>query len=96
MLHYTSYDYDLCFHRIFIVPVGTVFKADNEIIADLCKQDESFIACRGGLGGNGNASFVTASNRLPREASDGTPGEEIRLEAEMQTIADVGLVNFYS
>lgn len=78
---------------LHLVPLGTVFKMDNEIIADLYKQDESFIACRGGLGGNGNASFVTASNRLPREATDGTPGEEKRLEAEMQTIADVGLVN---
>ncbi|EDV25513.1 uncharacterized protein TRIADDRAFT_24567, partial [Trichoplax adhaerens] len=76
------------------VPLGTVFKEDSEIIADLCKQDELFVACKGGSGGNGNVSFVTPTNRLPREATEGTPGEERLLEAEMQTIADVGLVGF--
>ena len=76
------------------VPAGTVIKdAENEeILADLVDDGETFIAARGGKGGRGNARFVTATHQAPREWEVGGTGQERWLILELKVIADVGLV----
>jgi GTP-binding protein len=76
------------------VPVGTVVKnADTgDVLADLVSPDAEVIVAKGGRGGKGNARFVSASNRAPRMAEKGAPGEEFWLRMELKLIADVGLV----
>lgn len=76
------------------VPVGTVVKElqHGEILADLIHPGERWIAARGGLGGKGNAHFVSATHRVPRFAQDGQEGEEKDLVLELKLMADVGLV----
>jgi GTP-binding protein len=79
---------------IIRVPCGTtVFDADTEEpIVDLTTQGERCIAARGGRGGRGNLSYKSATNRAPRKAQAGFPGEEKKLRLELKLIADVGLV----
>jgi GTP-binding protein len=76
------------------VPPGTLVYDDEsgDLLADMVTPAESFIACRGGRGGRGNAAFATPLIRAPREAEDGRSGEARRLRFELKIMADVGLV----
>lgn len=76
------------------VPLGTVIRdfETNEVVADLVKEGERYIAVRGGRGGRGNARFTSPTNRAPKFAEKGEPGEEKELELELKVIAEVGLV----
>ncbi|HLJ56688.1 MAG TPA: GTPase ObgE [Chthonomonadaceae bacterium] len=78
------------------VPLGTVATeiATGEVIADLDSPDASAIVAHGGIGGRGNAHFVTSVHQAPRFAENGEPGEEKTLRLEMKLLADVGLLGF--
>ena len=77
------------------VPVGTQILADDEersLLADLTKVGERVVLLRGGLGGRGNASYKTSTNRAPRQHQTGEPGEEMWVWLRLKLLADVGLV----
>ncbi|TAK46914.1 MAG: GTPase ObgE [Xanthobacteraceae bacterium] len=76
------------------VPVGTqIFDDDREtLIADLTTVGQIVTLARGGNGGFGNAQFKSSTNRAPRHANPGQPGEERWIWLRMKLIADAGLV----
>ncbi|MDB5371091.1 MAG: obgE [Roseomonas sp.] len=76
------------------VPVGTVVLGEDKetVMADLTEAGQRVVICRGGDGGHGNAHFKTSTNRSPRRADPGYPGEERWLWLRMKLIADAGLV----
>ncbi len=76
------------------VPVGTqVFAEDKEtLLADLTKVGQRVVLCRGGDGGFGNAHYKSSTNRAPRRADKGHPGEERSVWLRLKLIADAGLV----
>jgi len=79
---------------ILEVPPGTLVK-DAEtgvVLADLVETDREYVLLKGGRGGKGNARYVSASNRAPRMAERGAPGQERWLRLELKLIADIGLV----
>ncbi len=78
------------------VPVGTqVFDAlTGELVADLSRDDARFVAAAGGRGDRGNIHFATATDRAPRRAEPGQPGQERALRLELKVMADVGLLGF--
>ena len=82
--------------RIVRVPVGTlVFDEESgEELYDFVAPGQRFVVARGGRGGRGNARFATSTNRAPRRADPGQPGEQQRLRLELKLLADVGLVGF--
>ncbi|WP_431282971.1 GTPase ObgE [Humitalea sp. 24SJ18S-53] len=76
------------------VPVGTVILDEDKetVLADLTEVGQTVQICRGGDGGHGNAHFKTSTNRSPRRADPGYPGEERWLWLRLKLIADAGLV----
>ena len=80
-------------HLIVRVPPGTVVKdLEGVVWADLANPGDRLIACRGGAGGRGNASFATPRRRLPSFCELGQEGEERWYRLELKLLADVGLV----
>jgi GTP-binding protein len=76
------------------VPAGTqVYEEDGEtLIADLTEVGRRAVIARGGNGGFGNAYFKSSTNRTPRRANPGQPGEELTIRLRLKLIADAGIV----
>jgi GTP-binding protein len=76
------------------VPVGTQILAEDQetLLADLDTPGKQVTLCRGGDGGFGNAHFKSSTNRAPRRADKGYPGEERWIWLRLKLIADAGLV----
>jgi GTP-binding protein len=76
------------------VPAGTeILEEDNAtVIADLKTTGDRVLLARGGNGGFGNAYFKSSTNRSPRRANPGEPGEERWIWLRLKLIADAGLV----
>jgi GTP-binding protein len=76
------------------VPVGTqVLDEDREtVLADLVEPGQRVVLLEGGLGGRGNASYKTSTNRAPRQHQPGMPAEEMWVWLRLKLLADVGLV----
>ena len=78
---------------ILPVPLGTIVRLDEgELLGEILNAGQRFVVARGGIGGRGNASFKSATNRAPRHAQPGVPGEDFRIALELKLIADAGLV----
>jgi GTP-binding protein len=76
------------------VPVGTqVLGEDREtVLADLTEVGQRVVLLEGGMGGRGNASYKTATNRAPRQHQPGMPAQELALWLRLKLLADAGLV----
>lgn len=74
------------------VPIGTVVRRDDAVIADLTSDGETAVIAKGGSGGFGNAHFKSSTRQAPIIAEVGEPGEEFEAELELKSMADVGLV----
>jgi GTPase len=77
---------------IITVPDGTVVVDEHGLLADLVGEGSEAVVARGGRGGRGNVRFAGLKNRVPKTAEAGEEGEDRRLQLELRTVADVGLV----
>src|SRR5438067_6749964 len=77
------------------VPVGTQVLADHEQrtrLADLTHEGQRLVLLKGGMGGRGNASYKSSTNRGPRQHQTGEAGEEMWVWLRLKLLADVGLL----
>ena len=77
------------------MPIGTQILNDDEersLLADLTEEGQRLILLEGGMGGRGNASYKTSTNRAPRQHQPGIDGEELWVWLRLKLLADVGLV----
>ncbi len=81
---------------ILRVPLGTKVsdRDSGELLGDLTVPGQRLLVARGARGGRGNARFATSTNRAPRRADLGRPGEERWMHMELKLLADVGVIGF--
>jgi GTP-binding protein len=79
---------------IISVPLGTqIVDEDREtLLGDLVAPGQRVTLLRGGDGGFGNAHYKSSTNRAPRRADKGWPGQERWVWLRLKLIADAGLV----
>ena len=78
------------------VPMGTIIKdgETNKVMCDLSHDGQTYVICKGGHGGKGNAKFCTPTRQAPNFSEPGMPGEERFIRLELKLLADVGLLGF--
>ena len=76
------------------VPVGTQVLSEDreEVLADLVEEGQRVVMLEGGMGGRGNASYKTSTNRAPRQHQPGEPAQEMWVWLRLKLLADAGLV----
>lgn len=76
------------------VPVGTQILDEDRtsLLADLDRTGQRLTLLRGGDGGFGNAHYKSSTNRAPRRADKGWPGQERWVWLRLKLIADAGLI----
>jgi GTPase len=80
---------------VLLVPPGTVIKGDDDLVlADLVQPGQQVNLLRGGRGGRGNASFVSANQKAPQVAEQGEYGVEEWFTFELKLLADAALIGF--
>ena len=76
------------------VPVGTQVLSEDkeEVLADFTEVGQREVFLEGGMGGRGNASYKSSTNRTPRQHQPGQPSEEMWVWLRLKLLADVGLL----
>ncbi len=76
------------------VPVGTQFFAEDKVtlLADLTEAGQRVTLVKGGMGGRGNLSYTSSTNRAPRQSTPGEEGEEQWIWLKLKLLSDAGLV----
>lgn len=74
-------------------PLGTeLIELKTGRIIALPENGQPILICQGGRGGFGNDKFKSPTNRAPRKAEKGFPGEKRTFDIIMRLIADIGLI----
>ena len=76
------------------VPLGTqVLDDDREtVLLDMTEVGQKVVLLKGGMGGRGNASYKTSTNRAPRQHQPGELGSEMYVWLRLKLLADAGLL----
>lgn len=74
-------------------PIGTELREQSTgKVITIPSNGEMLLVCQGGRGGYGNDHYKSPTNRSPRQAGKGEPGEVRTFKAVMRLIADIGFI----
>ena len=73
---------------------SAIHDPQSDLLADLTREGQEFLLCKGGAGGKGNVHFKSSRNRAPREYTEGGEGESGNFLLELRSIADAALVGY--
>ncbi|EKE29862.1 MAG: hypothetical protein ACD_2C00088G0027 [uncultured bacterium (gcode 4)] len=79
--------------KIIEVPVWTLIKDEEmNLIYDLSTPWESYVLCRWGRWGYGNAHFASSTRQAPSFAELWDVGEQKTVNLELKLVADIGII----
>jgi GTP-binding protein len=83
-------------HAVLKMPLGTVVidEETGKVVAEVIEDGQQIVLCKGGNGGWGNTHFKNSTNRAPKRANPGQPGDHGNYRLVLKSIADIGLVGF--
>jgi len=75
------------------MPIGTtIIDISTKEEITISEKNPKILLCRGGLGGLGNLSFKSSTNRTPQNAEPGREGQERKFKLILRLIANFGLI----
>lgn len=79
---------------ILYLPPGTILydEETEEVLFKFLKEDDIFVAAKGGNGGKGNVYFATSTNQAPFYAQEGKKGTKRRLKLVLKLPANISII----
>ncbi len=76
------------------MPIGTdiIDEASGDLHVSLSTDGQEALLAKGGIGGRGNYTFKSSTNRAPHEATSGQLGDVRVFRLSLRLLADVGLL----
>lgn len=83
---------------IIKVPRGTeiIDCETGDVIIDITEAGQQYKILEGGKGGRGNLSYMSSTNRAPRQFTEGGEAQETEVRLRLKLLADVGLLGLPS
>ena len=78
------------------IPGGTIVRdaESGEVLVEFETDGQTWLACKGGRGGKGNAHFVSSTFQAPKFAQPGEEGEFKEIRLELKLLADAAIIGF--
>ncbi len=74
------------------IPLGTSILVNNEKVAEILKNDASFLICKGGKGGRGNKDLIAKRNPNPKISESGEKRKKVNVKLELSLITDIAIL----
>ena len=74
------------------IPLGTSILVNNEKVAEILKNDVSFLICKGGKGGRGNKDLIAKRNPNPKISESGEKRKKVNVKLELSLITDIAIL----
>ncbi len=74
------------------IPLGTSILVNNEKVAEILKNDVSFLICKGGKGGRGNKDLIAKRNPNPKISESGEKRKKVNAKLELSLITDIAIL----
>ncbi len=74
------------------IPLGTSILVNNEKVAEILKNDVSFLICKGGKGGKGNKDLIAKRNPNPKISESGEKRKKVNVKLELSLITDIAIL----
>ncbi len=74
------------------IPLGTSILVNNEKVAEILKNDVSFLICKGGKGGRGNKDLIAKRNTNPKISESGEKRKKVNVKLELSLITDIAIL----
>ncbi len=74
------------------IPLGTSILLNNEKVAEILKNDVSFLICKGGKGGRGNKDLIAKRNPNPKISESGEKRKKVNVKLELSLITDIAIL----
>ncbi len=74
------------------VPLGTSILVNNEKVAEILKNEVTFLICKGGKGGRGNKDLIAKRNPNPKISESGEKRKKVNVRLQLSLITDIAIL----